>query len=581
MSNTTDLKAKLAAAKKKYGEQPENTTALWAPQDLADDLYQVLDFMNSDRMIGGGLTAPRFGVLSLISRQTPMYVYGHPALKKICKTAFTDGVHVFICDEFYEKLLKDVQESNASEYGIEPLILHELMHKMFDHVGRLRQFPKELANKAADLSINTKLRSAFPEIEWCKSLRETGLGFKVGDIEKYLPMAEESIARELLNEEMKKKMQQQGQGQGQGQQNQQGQKGQSSKGQGQKGQPQSGQNGQPDQGDGGDGQDQTQEDFGGDGDDHLVDLKTLIETLEEAGLEDVKELMNLPDSDAAEEIGRVQEDAEERQHEAIQQAIAQAQQSNGKYPGQHIVDAAAEYMKGFGKGKLTWKLAMREMILGDGMKFKGSFETPSDIAFVDEVTEDLGTPLYLPVELAHKPEEAVMVLIDTSGSVSSEDIRAFLTEIFELKTASENMGDSASEVFVISADTVMRGEVVEINDDNIDELMSQGMKVFGRGGTDLGHSLKTAVQLPLFKEKNIRSVVYFTDLYDTPPRFADLGVADDVSIVYVAAPSTHSPHLEEFARAVESYARVVPIRDGVEVDLEDAKRMGVSQRKMA
>ena len=572
MSDITDIKQKQKAALAKYGKQPEGTSVLWARQELVDDLYEVLEFMNSDRTISAGLDMPRFGVLTLISRQTPMYVYGHPALSKLCKTAFTDGVHVFIHQDFYEKLLADVRESRGAEQGIEPLILHELMHKMFNHVGRLRQFPKQLANKAADLSINTKLRSAFPEIEWSKSLRETGLGFKVGDIEKYLPMSEESIARELLNEEIKEQQQKQnGQGQGQGQGGQG--KGKPQKG---KGQPQGGQGGQ-----GGDqqGDQEEDQDFGGDGDEHLIDLKDVIETLEEAGLEDAKALMNLPDSDDVEEIGRVQEEAEEHQHEAMQQAAAQSRQCDGKYPGQHIVDAAEEYLKGFGKGKLSWKLALRELILGDGMKFRGSFEVPSDIAYVQEVEEELGTPLYLPVELAHKSEEAVLVLIDTSGSVSQDDLRAFLTEVFELKTATENMGDNASEVYVISADTVMRGEVVEINDDNVDELMSQGVKMFGRGGTDLGHSLKTAMQLPLLKEKNIKSVIYCTDLYDTPPRYADLGVPDGTNIVYVAAPSTHSPHIEEFARAVESYARVVPIREGLEVDLEDTTSMNVSQTK--
>ena len=571
MSNITDVKQKKEAALKKYGQQPENTTLLWAKHENADDLAEIVEFLNSERMIDNGMQVPRFGVLSLICRQTPMYVYNHPALLNICQTAFTDGVHVYIAEGFYEKLLKDVRESKGADYGIEPLILHELMHKMFDHVGRLRQFTNEIANRAADLSINSKLRAAFPEMEWCASLRETGLGFKQGDIEKYATMAEESIARELLATEIKQR--QQGGGGGDGKKG----PGQPSKGPPGKGSPGKGKGDPGEGGEGGEGEGDDQE-FGGEGDNHLVSMKDLIEALEDAGLEEVKELMNMPDSDEVEEIGRVQQDAEDRKQEAMQQAIAQANQCGGKYPGQHIVDAAAEYMKGFGKGKLHWKLALRELILGDGMKFRGSFETPSDIAFVDEVTDTLGTPLYLPVELAHKAEEAVLVLIDTSGSVSSQDIRAFLTEIFELKTASENMGDSASEVFVISADTVMRGEAIEINDENVDELMDQGMKIFGRGGTDLGHSLKTAMSLPLLKERNIRSVIYCTDLFDTPPRYKDLGIPDGTSVIYVAAPSTHSSHIDEFAKEVESYARVVPIREGLEVDLEDTQSMNVSQR---
>ena len=563
MSDITDVKKKKDLALKKYGQQPEGTSLLWADPNLVRDLDEVVQFLNSDVRIDGMLM-PRFGVLSLILRTTPPYVYGHPALKDICKTAFTDGVHIFVCDDFFRKLQNDCREAKGAEYGIEPLILHELMHKMFNHVQRLHQFPKQLANKAADLSINTKLRSGFPEIEWCKSLRETGLGFKPGDIEKYLPLAEESIARELMAEEMKeqKKKEQQGQSQ----QNQQGQNG----GNSQSGEPESELNDGVSQDVGGE--------FNGDDDDHLHTIKDVIEALEEAGLDEVKEILNLPDSDDVEEIARIQEENEQRQHEAMQQAIAQAQQCGGKYPGQHIVDAAAEYMKGFAKGKLSWKMALREMVLGDGMKFRPSFENVSDVAFVPEVEKELGTPLYLPTELTHKAEETVLVLIDTSGSVSSDDIRAFLTEIFELKTASENNGDSASEILVISADTVMRGEIVEINDENVDEMMSQGMKIFGRGGTNLGESLKTALALPVMKEKKIRAVIYCTDLYDAPPRYADLGVPEGTSIVYVAAPSTHSSHIEEFARAVESYARVVEIKSGQEVDLEDAKNMTVSPK---
>ena len=568
MSEITDLKKKQKLALDKYGQQPENTGALWANMDLVNDLHQVVETMAGDRLIDGMLL-PRFGVLSLILRTTPCYVYGHPAFKKLCKTAFTDGVHVFICDEFYEKMLKDVRESKGAEFGTEPLLLHELMHKMFNHVQRLRQFPKGLANRAADLSINTKLRSGFPEIEWCKTLRETGLGFKAGDIEKYIPLAEESIARELLAEEMKKQQEKQQKGDP------------NEKGQGQGG----GSGGKPDpfqqgQGDGEPSQGEPGGEFGGDDDDHLIGMDQVIDALNDGGLDDARSLLGLPESsEEVEEIGRIMEENQDRQHEAIQQASAQASQSNGKYPGQHIVDAACEYMKGFSKGKLSWKLAMREMILGDGMKWKGSFETPADIAYVEEVEEDLGTALYLPVELAHKSEETVLVLIDTSGSVESKDIRAFLTEIFELKTASENMGDQASKVIIISGDTVMRGDPVELTEDNVDEMMSQGMKIFGRGGTDLAHTLKTALKLPLMKDENIRSVIYCTDLFDTPPRKADLGIEDHVNIVYVAAPSTASSHQEEFARAVESYARVVSIKEGVEVDLDDTQSMSVSPSK--
>lgn len=580
-----EREAAIQAALAKYGERPDNKTALWADYDSAMLLAETYQSMVGLRSIGPSMTVPRLGVLSLILQETPTYVYNHPALNKLCRTAFTDGIHCFINEDFLKKLVADVQESRGVEYGLEPLIMHEVMHKMFNHVERLRQFGPDIANQAADLSINTHLQSGFPEIKWCKSLRETGLGFKPGDIEKYLPLSEESIARELINIDLRKRKEEEKNQQKNksGNQGNSGGSGSPGKSSGKGGSP--GQNNSPGQGgQGGDpgeaneGQDPSDQ-FNGEGDNHLITPKDLIEALEEAGLYEVKDMLNLPDSDQVEEIGRVLEENQQRQHEAIQKAATDAARCNGKYPGQHIIDAATEYLKGFGKGRLTWKLAMRDAVLGDGMKFKGSFEHISDIANVKSVTRALGNRLILPTILPHKSEECVIVIVDTSGSVSEADLLTFFSECFELKTASENGGDAASEVFIFSADTVARGEPIEINDSNVAELMSVGVKVFGRGGTDFGQSLRDVLKSSIMKDKRPRSIVYFTDLFDSAPQRKDLGLdayGEDVNIVFVAAETTHSSYYEEWARKVESWARVVSLKEGGEVDLEDTKSMKVS-----
>lgn len=552
-------------------------TSLLASFEIEEMLDDVRLFMTGDQMFQG-VPLPRFGVLSLLMQQTPVYCYNHPALRKICKTAFTDGIHVFICEDFYRRLEKDVTDSKGQEFGIEPLVMHELMHKLLNHTNRLRQFGPIIANKAEDLSINTKLQLGWPEMKWCKSLRETGLGFKAGDIEKWSPLAEETIARELLNQELKKRQQEQnGQGKGQpqpgqGQPDPNGQPGQSG---GQPGQGQPDPNGQPQQG-GGQGEEPTDE-FGGDGDIHTVTPEELIKTLEDAGLDGVIEKLGLPKSTDVEKIGEMKEEAMMRQIEAIQKAAAQMSQNGGKYPGGHIVEAAADMVRGFSKGKLSWRLALREALIGDGQRWQYNDEEPGDPYYVEAYKEAAGVEFYIGQDLPHKPQETVFCLIDTSGSVNQEDIRAFLNEIFELKTATGGFSDAASEIIVMSADTVLRGEPIEITDTNVDELMGQGVKVFGRGGTDLGTSARQALALPMFEDKNIKAFVYFTDLYDTPPRFQDLGLKDGTAVVYVAAPSTHSSHCEEFARAVEDYARVVEIDEGAEVNLtEDFKDSPVS-----
>lgn len=561
-------------------------------EDLTKDLIEARQWLSGSISIDG-IIVPRFGVLSLKAATTPMYVYSHPALKKICSTGFTDGVHVFICVDFYKKLNDDVKRSKGENFGIEMLLMHEIMHMMFNHTRRLRQFPHDIANKAEDLFINTKLQLGFPDMKWCDTLKEIGLGFKKGDTEKYPFLAEETIARELMAERQKdpKQQQKQGQsggqgqpqpGQGQGQQKP-GQSGQGQPGQGQpqpgQGQPQNGKGGQPQNGQpqpggnqpGKGGQKQDQKGGGGqDGEDdpannHTISLEDFIKVLEENGLQRIIDKLNLPKSDDLEKIGEIEENTQLKDIENIQKAAAQKQQLGGKYPGAHIVDAASDMVRGFSEGKLQWKLGLQEFILGEGMKFRYNDEEPSDLYYVDEITEVLGSELYLGQDLPHNPQETVLCLIDTSGSVGDAQLKAFINEVLELKQTSSGMGDSASEVILLSADTILRGEPIEINASNVDEFIANGIKIYGRGGTDLATSLKQALKLDLLKEKKIKSVVYFTDLFDTPPKKTDF--PDDIAICYVAAPHSAATHVEEFANAVKDYARVYPLEEGLVVDL--------------
>jgi predicted metal-dependent peptidase len=563
LSGSRSEDPRLAALK----ADPTRNNSLLAPEAMLQQLDDTLVWMAGNETFyfdvdGQKLQQdlPRFGLLSLILRTTPCYVYGHPALKNLCKTAFTDGLNIFICDDFLERLNKDVEASKGSDYGIELVLLHELNHKLFRHVDRFKGFTPDLANRAADLSINTRLQEAFPTYRWCKSLKEVGLGFRPGDVEKYTPMSEESIARELLNEDIKRRQEQQkdqkeGQGQGKGQPG----KGQSGQGKGQPGQGK----GQGQGNDPGDGEAQTE--FGEDGDNHLIDPETLVNALEEAGLEDVVDRLGLPRSDQMDKLGEVKQQAEECINEAIQKSANQMNECGGKYPGAHIASAAHEYVTGMSRGKLSWRLRVRKAILGDGSRYRATYDVLAPIYYVQEVTDELGTELVLPVELPEKPDEVVLCLIDTSGSVDMKDVSAFVSEILELKTASSGNSDSAAEVVLISADTVLRGDPIEITDQNAPQLMSQGVEIFGRGGTDLETSIYQAGQLSLFKNKNISSVVMFSDLYDRCPSWDKLGLAEGCKVIFVAAPSTHSSHVEEFAKGVP-YAEVVEIRPGGVVD---------------
>lgn len=534
--------------------------------DMAAEMVEIKKYIGGTSMQEGTIV-PRFGLLSLKAAGTPMYVYDHPAFMKITNTAFTDGVHIFVCAKFLRKLVEEEENSKGNEDGAVPLIMHELMHMLLGHTHRLKMFPKDIANQAEDLVINSKLSLGFPSITWSKTIRELGLGFKAAEAEKYAVLAEETVARKLMSGEIqpkkksnKDKNQNQGgkgqnQGKGGGQQGDQNGKGQQDGNQG--------------------GQGDEQEEWS---DMHTMTLEDLIKTLEENGLTNILDALELPTSDEVEEIGKIEENTVLKDIENIEKAAAQKSALGGKYPGAHIVDAAAERVKGLSQGKLEWKLGLREWILGGGMRFK-HFEDEADaLYYVDSKEMGLGDPIYMGSPVPHSPEETVLCLIDTSGSVDEKMLRMFISEILNLKKGVSGVSDTASKVILLSADTVLRGEAVEITEDNVEEMLDQGVKVFGRGGTDLAGSLDMAMQLDLIKKEKIASVVYFTDLCDIPPpkaRFEQY-MEKGMSIAYVTAPHTMS---DEFAKAVSSYARVTPIEEGAVVDLTDeALSSPVNQR---
>lgn len=566
--------------------------------DMADEIRDVMQFILGTKL-ENGIPIPRYGLLSLEAAITPVYVYDHPAFLKVTNTAFTDGVHVFVYAGFLRKLVEEEEESKGTEYGAEPLILHELMHKLLGHTHRLMQFPKDIANKAEDLVINSKLQLSFPQMKWTKTISELGLGFKPSEAEKYATMAEETIARQLMADEDKKKQQQQQQQGNKGQQGQQ-QKGQQQgnqqgqqqggqqpgqqQGQGQ-GQPQDGQGGgQPQNGQGQQGNQQGQQQPGGQGgeewsDMHTIPLEELIRICEENGLQNILDKLELPNSDQIEDIAKIEENVQMKQIENIQKAAAQKNALGGKYPGAHIVDAAAERIKGLTEGKLDWKLGLKEWILGQGMKFRNSDEEPDLLYYVDGDEMGLDNEIYIGSPLPHAPEEVVLCLIDTSGSMDQKILKQCLSEVLTLKKGVSGVSDTASEVILLSADTVLRGEPIIIDENNVDQLMADGVNIFGRGGTDLGRSLKAALKLPLLKDKKISSVLYFTDLCDTPPVQADFQEAIDkgIQLAFVTTPHTYS---EEFAKAVKGFARVYPIEEGITVDLtENAMDQPVNTRQ--
>lgn len=558
-----------------------------------------------------GLSVPRYGLISMKSKATTIHVYG-PTCKpfmKISNTGFSDGKHIFVSSLWLSRLMRDEEAADGKEHGVVPWLMHQIMHLLRNHTRRLGSFPQEVAEKAKDMGIYMDIQKAFgreyrgrPDKEhglvFAKTLRKVESGFDPKDQEKYDGLAEETVARLMLTEQEKKQQQQ----------NQQGGQGQPQPGQPQKGKPQQGQPGQPGAGDPADGE--PQEGQGGDsqapsqgqqgqgqpgkpqkgqgkpgkgqqGDDenrgpwddtHSIPMEELSKVIEDnPELDGIKEALGLPDSDDIEGIGKVERESKLRDLSDIQKAMQQKAQLGGKYPGGHIVDAEAERVKADTEGKIHYKLGIRQFISGEGRQYMETYDVPGMLSYV--ANEDMGLGenegVFVPEEIPAAPDAVGLVLIDTSGSVQTEMIREFLTEIMWLKR-NNGEGDTASEIYVFSADTCLRGEPEPITEANFNEVIDKGVNVYGRGGTDFSTPLKQLMGSKLMKEKKVAFVLYFTDLCASIPVKSDFPAK--IPVGFVCAPHDYNA---EFARGVKEWANVYTIEAGSTIDLtEDGFKSG-------
>ncbi len=555
-------------------------TTLMAPDDMAELIEDVSNFIKGD-IISEGMLLPRFGLLTFKARRTPIYCYGHPEIKKRFPKSFNDGAHIFVSDDHLRELAAEEDRSNGSKDGVIPLILHHLLHMTMNHHRRFSAFPKPLANIACDISVFCKLHLAFPQMRWTDSLLAEFPASQLPEakIQHYAKLAEETIIRELAaryhqemdpngdpdsDEEGEPDPSAKSQKSSPGKKGQKGQKGQK----GEKGEK--GEKGDPSDGDGeGDpseaAMDAALAQMGMKGgspqdDDHMLTLAEMAEMAQELGLSTTAERLDLPEPGDAEAIAEKEKEIRTRDIEDISKSVRMAGQK-GTMGGGHLEGAAHEEILKEAEGKLSWKLGIQEM-LGGSMKFGYSEEEPGALYYINPADMGLDNEIYVGSDLPVKSDSTVMVLMDTSGSITEDLFREFLSEIFGIMRNQNHESSQASEVILLFADDVIRGKPIHITEDNIDDLMSKKMQVQGRGGNDIGGTIREACSLEEFREKKIQGIVYFTDLGDAPPKKSD--VPEGVPLAFVCPPAYYQ---EEFIRAVKEFARVYPIEEGLSVDL--------------
>lgn len=598
--------------------------------DMAELLHDYLVKIRGPMNLPTGGTVPRFGVLSLLAMKTPIFVYDHPRLKQIANTAFTDGRSVFVDADFMRKLVQQEEDTGGKLSGMLFLLMHELMHKLFSHVGRLKNIPPRIANIAEDLVINGKLIKGFDTIKPVPMLYEVGVGMKPEEAEKYHSMSEEVVAEMLMRQEMQKKKKQDQEKKKKEQQKQKGAGG-SGSGAGGESEPGEGDDNQENEEDNDSGDENSNEkksgkkpskgdkskskqsgdeqgendgekdskgkskgkksDSGedsedGDGDEeeseyspiHHISPEELLEALEEAGLEGAKEALGMPDSSNVEEIGKMKERNKLNIVDAIQTAQAQSMNCSGKYPGKEISKAASDTIGDLDKGKIVWKLALKTLIQGDGQKLFHSDDEAAIPWYLDKETMGID-PFYIGSPIPKAPDECIVAIIDTSGSTSGGTLRKeFVQEIIGMKQSQSSLGDSARKVFLFSAAEAVLGDPVEITEGNVEQLKHDGVPIFDGGGTDFKNCLFQVLSSKIMKKEKVKAVIYFTDCYDAVPLRSDFEeyLEQGIKVVFVTTPGLFN---EKWNQEL-GWAEVFCMEDGTKVDLgKDVNDVDQNTRK--
>lgn len=558
---------------------------------LSDTRYQRLWFdyvrhvRSNDRQ---GL--PRYGLLTLTARRTPFYLYDHPDLLKQCNTAFTEGRCVYMALPYFQELVMEEQAAANRSQSVTPILLHEVNHKLLNHPFRsLRLVDRsehDIMNIAMDIFMNMRILRGYenvvtwgyPLVDGVNNRKANLYGVSKEEIDLYWNDSEEIVFRKIRRDLRKMaEAYMQGYKDGSGDQPEPGQSGQKGisvpmPGQGKPGQGQG--QGQPGQGQGqsqGQGQDgkphpnMTPEQGYAEGyadgkagnppkvgpktENHVITPGDWRDALENAGLKGVADKLGLPkkgDKEAHEQLAQ-----EERQlaQEDLGQAQALRRRSGGKMAGPHIEDAVAEELGQLYQPRISWKLALRELMLGNGDHRGYSDALPDHIYYVDPVD-----PIYDGMMLPAENNVRVIVIIDTSGSVGDEELRVFFSEAFGLVREDPI---NAPKLEIFSADTALRGKPLDVTADDWEEKI-EGVKAYGRGGTTFEGPIKSALDYGRERDWHIGGMVYFTDTYASAPVRESLPEALPPLIFMGAA---NPERIKEFQSDVEDFADVYEIEE--------------------
>lgn len=484
---------------------------------------------------------PRYGVLSILARRVPFHLYDHPAFVRLCRTAFTDGIHVFVHTKFLIETLglgSDPSGGNANEShdAMVLVLLHELSHILLRHHTRLPgSAPPLLWAIACDIAINTRLLTAYPMLSPGKVF-DGAWGNDPRAAEEYLGQSEEHILYGLWHEpspddaafvdKLKASLRSSDESVS-SELDARGQK----------------------------------QDVHG----HLVSPESVSRTLDEHGLRHVRELLNLPDPHDKPAFQRLESASVLYLTGDLDRAkeIRQEHPAGGVMAGSHLEAVSSEWIENHVNGHVEWKNLLRELVLGEGMRYEYCDEVPSDIYFVEPQQMGLEAPLFVGSLTPASPTGLIITVIDTSRSVSIDLLRVFIAELNNLI---EQECLRQDQVYIITADTTLRSDITTFSNHALSDSPEK-ICLHGRGGTDISRVLCEVLdwteQQQEFSPEDLGAIVYFTDLLDRAPIRKQLP-EQLPKLLFLSPPSSV---VAKFRSQVEAFANVAEIRDGTVIDL--------------
>jgi predicted metal-dependent peptidase len=199
-------------------------------------------------------------------------------------------------------------------------------------------------------------------------------------------------------------------------------------------------------------------------------------------VKDEDEDVQLPDHSTwseIEELGEAGQKLVNKQVEHILKEIAdQVEKSRGTIPGEFV--SILEKINHVEPPKFDWKGYLRRFVGGSTETYTKKTRRKHNKRY----DENPGLKI--------KYQKHVLVAIDTSGSVSNNELREFMGEMYHIKK-------TGGEVTILQADTAVR---------NISKLkIGHDLKLHGRGGTDFQPAID------YFNENinNYSCMIYFTD----------------------------------------------------------------------